>query len=150
MWAVACRADSEEESVHPFQLYGGDTMRIEIRGNVDLTQALGQYVERRFHAALGRFSKRLPVVIVRLMDENGPKGGVDKRCQVMLSMPPATSMMVDEVHADLYTAIDLAADRASRAVTRELGRRRAKRNVSAELRNAEKTGRYTRGLRAAS
>src|SRR5262245_9276860 len=125
-------------------------MRIEIRGNVGVSQALSQYVERRFQVALGRFSKRLPLVTVRLMDENGPKGGVDKRCQVLLSMPPATAMMVDESHADLYTAIDRAADRSSRAVTRELGRRRSKRHVAAGLRQAEKTGLYNRALGAAS
>jgi ribosomal subunit interface protein len=116
-------------------------MRIEIRGNVDLTQALGQYVERRVQVALGRFSKRLPLVTVRLMDENGPKGGVDKRCQLLMPMPPATALSVEESHTDLYTAIDLATDRAVRAVIRELGRRRAKRTQAAQLRNAEKTGR---------
>jgi ribosomal subunit interface protein len=121
-------------------------MRIEIRGNVGLSDALSKYVERRFQVALGRFDKRLPLVTVRLLDENGPKGGVDKRCQATLSMPPATAIMVEESHADLYTAIDLVADRAARAVTREIGRRRAKRTVSAELRNSEKTGTARRAI----
>jgi ribosomal subunit interface protein len=119
-------------------------MRIEIRGNVDLTTALGQYVERRVQVALGRFTKRLPLITVRLMDDNGPKGGVDKRCQVLMTVPPSTALRVEESHADLYTAIDLATDRAVRAVIRELGRRRAKRTLAAQLRNAEKTGRSTR------
>jgi ribosomal subunit interface protein len=121
-------------------------MRIEIRGNVDLSSALGQYVERRFQAALGRFSKRLLLVTVRLMDLNGPKGGVDKRCQVILPMPPSSPLMVEESHADLYTAIDYAADRAARAVAREIGRRRSKRTLAAELRNAERTGQFSRAL----
>jgi ribosomal subunit interface protein len=115
-------------------------MRIEVRGNVRLTHAIEQYVERRVQAALGRFSRRIPTVTVRLLDENGPKHGVDKRCQLTIAMPPATSLLVEEHHADLYTAIDLASDRASRLVTRELGRRRAKRTLAAEIRLAEKTG----------
>lgn len=125
-------------------------MRIEIRGNVELTSALEQYVERRFQGALGRFSPRLPLVTVRLMDENGRKGGVDKRCQVTVHMPPATSLAVDEKNVDLYSAIDASADRASRAVTRQLGKRRSRRTMAAELRLAEKTGISRRPALAAS
>jgi len=56
-------------------------MRIDVRGqHVDLQPALGQYAERRFHTALQRFEARIPTVMVRLVDENGPKHGVDKRC----------------------------------------------------------------------
>jgi ribosomal subunit interface protein len=119
-------------------------MRIEIRGNVDLSSALWQYTERRLQAALGRFSRRLSVITVRLTDENGPRGGVDKRCHLALSMPPSTEMVIEESHVDLYTAIDYAADRAAKAVTRELGRRRSRRTMAAELRHAERTGQFTR------
>jgi ribosomal subunit interface protein len=115
-------------------------MQIETRGNVELSPALEQYVQRRFQVALRRFDKRLPLVVVRLTDVNGPKGGVDKRCHVTLPMPPSTPILVEEHHADLYTAIDFAAERVSRAVTRELGRRRVKRTIAAELRNRERTG----------
>jgi ribosomal subunit interface protein len=125
-------------------------MRIDIRGNVDLSAALERYVERRLLVALGRFSRRLPAATVRLVDENGPKGGVDKRCQILLPMPPSSPLLVEESHADLYAAIDNAADRASRAVTREIGRRRARRALAAEFRNAEKTGRARRPFLAAS
>ena len=119
-------------------------MRIEVRGNVDLGPALTQYTERRLQAALGRFSRRLPMITVRLTDENGPKGGVDKRCHVAVSMPPTSDLVVEESHADLYTAIDFAADRAARAVNRQLGGRRSRRTMAAELRHAEKTGHFTR------
>lgn len=110
-------------------------MRIDIRGNVTLTEAISQYAERRLQAALGRFSKRVPLVTVRLLDVNGPKGGVDKRCQVTLSVPPTTSLMIEESHADLYTAIDYVADRAARVVTKEIGRRRTKRTEGADRRS---------------
>jgi ribosomal subunit interface protein len=119
-------------------------MRIDLRGNVDVSPALAQYTERRLQVALGRFSRRLPAITVRLTDENGPKGGVDKRCHLAVSMPPSGEMVIEESHVDLYTAIDYAADRAARAVTRALGRRRARRSMAAELRYAEKTGQYTR------
>jgi putative sigma-54 modulation protein len=120
-------------------------MRIEVRGqNLDLSPALGAYVERRFLTALGRFGRRVPQVTVRLVDENGRKGGVDKHCRVEVLMPRSRGLLVDELQADMYAAIDFAADRAARAVAREIGRRRAKRTEAAEYRAEEKT-RYHAG-----
>lgn len=120
-------------------------MRIDVRGqNLTLSEAIGTYAERRFQVALGRLGRRLPQVTVRLSDENGPKGGVDKRCQVVVAIPPDHVMTIDEQHADLYQAIDFAADRAARAVTREIGRRRARRTQAAERRAVERTG-FSRG-----
>jgi ribosomal subunit interface protein len=116
-------------------------MRVEIRGqNVGLTAALEEYAMRRFTTALGRFDKRVSSVTIRFVDENGPRGGVDKHCQAELHMPRLRVVMIDEQNKDLYAAIDAAADRAARIVTREIGRRRAKRVEAAEYRAAEKTG----------
>ena len=126
-------------------------MRIDVRGqNFDLTPALEAYVERRFLAALGRFGGRVPHLTIRLSDENALKGGVDKHCRVEVTMPRMRNLVVDEQQADLYAAIDFAADRTSRAVAREIGRRRAKRTAAAQERAAEKTGAGRRAAAVAS
>lgn len=116
-------------------------MRIDVRGqHVDLQPSLGAYAERRLTTALQRFGARIPTVTVRLIDENGPKKGVDKRCQVAVTVNRAKPILVEEHDADAYKAIDLAADRVRRAVTQLLGRRRAGRVIAAELREVERTG----------
>ena len=116
-------------------------MRIDVRGqHVDLQPALGAYAERRLTTALNRFEGRIPLVTVRLVDENGPKHGVDKRCQVAVTVLRAKPVLVEEQDADPYKAIDMAADRAARGVTRVLGRRRAPRTVAAQHRETERTG----------
>jgi ribosomal subunit interface protein len=116
-------------------------MRIDVRGqHVDLQPALGSYAERRLTTALDRFQGRIPTVTVRLTDENGPKRGVDKRCQVSVTVLRANPVLVEEHDADPYRAIDMAADRAARAVTRVLGRRRKPRTMAAECRATERTG----------
>jgi ribosomal subunit interface protein len=116
-------------------------MRIDVRGQtLSLTPALQDYVERRFTAALGRFGDRVTRVTVRLSDDNALKGGVDKHCRVELAMPRKRELVIDERQPDMYTAIDLASDRTSRALAREVGRRRAKRTLSAELRESVRTG----------
>lgn len=126
-------------------------MRIDVRGqNFDLTSALEAYVERRFLAALGKFGRRVPHLTIRLSDENALKGGVDKHCRVEVTMPRMRSLVVDEQQADLYAAIDFAADRTSRVVAREIGRRRAKRTAAAQRRAVEKTGMGRRAVVAVS
>lgn len=116
-------------------------MRIEVRGHeISPSDALQAYAERKFLAALERFGPRVSHVTIRLVDENGLKGGIDKRCFVEATLVRARTVVVDERHPDLYTAVDLVADRVARAVEREIGRRRSKRAEAAEMRAAEKTG----------
>jgi hypothetical protein len=51
----------------------------------ELTDALRAHAERRLRYALGRFRMRLRSVILRLDDVNGPRGGNDKRCQIVVA-----------------------------------------------------------------
>lgn len=100
-------------------------MRLEIRSpQFDLTDPLREHVEQRLRFALGRFAGRLQRVRVRLWDENGPKGGEDKRCSVEAS-GAGVDVRVDDRDPDLYAAISRAAERASRTVRRALERTHA-------------------------
>jgi ribosomal subunit interface protein len=100
-------------------------MQLDIRGRgFPLTEALRAHCERRLSFALARFGPRLGRVGVRLSDVNGPRGGVDKRCQVKLPLAKGRTLTVQSSDADLYAAIDRAADRAAQAVSRELERER--------------------------
>ena len=89
-----------------------------------LTTPLRDYVERRLHFALGWADDRLRQVSVRLSDENGPRGGKDKRCRLQITFSGAPSVVIDDTEVDLYVAIDRAADRAGRSVARRLERQR--------------------------
>jgi len=63
-------------------------------------------------------------VILRMDDVNGPRGGADKRCQIVARIAPWGDFRVEGLDGDLYGAIDRAADRLDRAVAREIERRR--------------------------
>lgn len=98
-------------------------MQIEIQARgFSLTEGLRTQTERRVRFALGSSSSRVRRVVVRLADENGPRGGLDKRCTIRASVPGAPAVIVEQREADLYVAIDRAADRAGRAVSRRLER----------------------------
>ncbi|MDP2828058.1 MAG: HPF/RaiA family ribosome-associated protein [Sulfuricellaceae bacterium] len=87
-----------------------------------LTDALREHAERRLAFALSRFHDRLEHMSMRLADDNGPRGGVDKRCQVRLRLHGAPEVVITEVSEDLYVAIDRAADRAGRTAARRIER----------------------------
>ena len=88
----------------------------------DLTQALREHTERRMHFALGRANGQVSRLTVRLSDLNGPRCGEDKRCQLRITLTDAPEVLIEDTEADLYVAIDRAAERAGRTVARRLER----------------------------
>lgn len=98
-------------------------MQIEIHAHdFPLTEDLRAHVERRFQFAVGRFQDQLLSVIVRLSDINGPRGGVDKHCQVQIRLRGLPKIVIKDTEADLYVAVDRAADRSGRTLARNLQR----------------------------
>jgi ribosome-associated translation inhibitor RaiA len=83
-----------------------------------------RYIERRLRFALARFSERIRLVTVRVFDVNGPRGGVDKTCQIVVEVLPSGKVIVEHKEDDLYASIGWATARLGRAVGRELARRR--------------------------
>ena len=98
-------------------------MHIDIQAHgFKLSEALREHVERRLRFAFGSTSARIRHIAVRLSDENGPRGGMDKRCAIRVSVPGAPPLLTEQYETDLYVAIDRAADRAGRTLARWLGR----------------------------
>ena len=102
-------------------------MKIQINArHLALTQELKKYVKRRLKFALGSRFEQVKRVEVTLSDINGPKGGEDKRCQVLLKIQGQQDVVIDDVQSHLYAAIDRAANRASQTVSKRINRLRQK------------------------
>ena len=71
-------------------------------------------VERRVRFALRRLNALVPRADVQLADVNGPRGGLDKRCQIALRTDGAGEVVVSSVAGDWRTALDEALARAVR------------------------------------
>jgi len=100
-------------------------MRIDIRSlDFPLTRDLRKYAERRLRFALARAGDRIRVVQVRFSDVNGPRGGIDKRCRIQVSLNGPALVVIEDIEPGLYLAIDRAADRAGRSVACRLARSR--------------------------
>ena len=96
-------------------------LQISSRG-LSLTPELRDHIERRLYFALGCFAGRLGRVRVRVSDVNGPRGGVDKRCAINVSLPRLAPVIVEVLHENELAAVNLAAERAARAVSRKVNR----------------------------
>jgi ribosomal subunit interface protein len=100
-------------------------VHLDIRGlNLSLTPYLLEHVERRLRFALARFDGRVTRVAVRVSDVTGAGGGVDKRCRIAVRLRPVGEIIVEDAGADLYAAIDVAAERIGRSVRHEVERLR--------------------------
>ena len=92
---------------------------IQARGFL-LTEGLRAHVEERLRFALTRFHDRVMRTAVRLSDVNGPRGGMDKHCQLQLRLRGLPDIVVKDTEVDLYVAVDRAAERAGRTLGRHL------------------------------
>ena len=82
------------------------------------------HIERRAEFALGRMGQHVQQVKVGLKDLNGPRGGVDKCCQVQVVLANESPLVVAETCADEYAAINRALSVASHLAQRRIARRR--------------------------
>jgi len=100
-------------------------MQIDIQvRQFSLTDALRSHAERRLRFALTCCDDHIQRVVMRLSDINGPRGGLDKRCQLRVVLAGLPDVVVEDTEDDLYFAIDRATDRAGRTVVRRLARQR--------------------------
>jgi putative sigma-54 modulation protein len=94
-------------------------LRLAARG-VEVSSELKDYIGRRVHFSLGRFAGKIRSLSIRLADVNGPRGGVDKGCDVRVDVGIRPEVVVSERQAKIHAAIAFALDRAERAVQRQL------------------------------
>lgn len=95
-------------------------MQVQIRGGYSHANELNSFVERRLQFALARFSGRIRSTIVRFQDLNGPRGGVDQECRISIYTYGGTQIVITERSSDVFEAVSRAADRAGRAVGRQV------------------------------
>jgi ribosome-associated translation inhibitor RaiA len=87
-------------------------------------QDLETYARKRLGSAVGRVLDARPSTIsVALSDDNGPRGGIDKTCRVVLRSKDVL-LVCEARSADALSAVDVAADRLASALGRQLARTR--------------------------
>ena len=83
-----------------------------------LNEQSREQIERRIRFAFDRFSDRIRHVDVVVDDENGPRGGPDKRCSVHVRMEHWEDVFTSALAEDPVQAASLSADRALRRIVK--------------------------------
>ena len=100
-------------------------MQIQIQAaHFNDADASRQSVEQRVRFALRRLQHQVRQARVRLTDINGPRGGVDKECQLTLKQSGAGQVVVTHQGTSYAAALDAALSRASQVLVRSLQRKR--------------------------
>ena len=81
-------------------------------------------VERRVRFVTRRLNGLVPRVTVQLSDVNGPRGGIDKRCQLALQTETAGTVVVTSTARNWRLALDQALGRAGRVLRQLVQRQR--------------------------
>lgn len=96
--------------------------------HVSINEGLEEYVQRRMDFALATRYPQTHQIDVTLSDINGPRGGEDKRCKVRIMIAGQRDIVIDDVQDNWQIAIDRAASRANKTLTRRLAKSRSKIN----------------------
>jgi ribosome-associated translation inhibitor RaiA len=86
-------------------------------------------VQRQVRLLLDRFTQRLRGLRIRLVDENGPKGGVDQRCLVTADLISGGKLHTEARSAEVTKALDQALRRLTRLLSEKPRRRASKRRI---------------------
>jgi ribosome-associated translation inhibitor RaiA len=102
-------------------------MRYEIRRRgVKVTEGLQAHVAERLQLALARFAGSVGEVRVYLRDINGPRGGLDKECRIVV-VSRYGRVVVTGTDTDIHAAVTRTARRAGFAMRRRVKRRLVRR-----------------------
>jgi putative sigma-54 modulation protein len=87
-----------------------------------LTAALRGYVHAKLEKTLSRYRQQAPKISVTLQDINGPRGGEDMQCKIVIKTDGNRTLVIQEIAEDMYDAIAIASSRASWAISRQFDR----------------------------
>ena len=97
------------------------TSSIRVR-NIEWTDELREKVARSVAFALDRYGAQVSHVSVYLADLNGPKGGVDKLCQVTATLRRGKPVLILEKGPEILPTINRALDRVGHSIGRSIQR----------------------------
>lgn len=78
-----------------------------------MTPSLREYLQCKMHSAFSDVKCKTVRIMVRLRDLAGQKDGLDKMCQISVTMPNKPEVLIMVVQENMYAAIDTAARKAA-------------------------------------
>jgi len=85
--------------------------------DVQVSASDREHIKNRIRVAVTRFTPLIRGLTVTISDENGLRGGVDKKCRLVVRLHAGTVVVNEQADA-VIEAVTLAAERAARSVAR--------------------------------
>ena len=99
-------------------------MKLEIKARrLRMNAKLLGRIETRVGTAFSRTRHAVESMVVTMSDINGPRGGEDKRVNVVVRSPGLPTIIVNATQRSLYTAVDAAVSKAGRKLMQAIARR---------------------------
>ena len=92
-----------------------------------MADTIRKHAERSLSFATDRFQDRIRDIDVKLVDENGPRGGVDKVCRVRATLKDGPVLLAEARQEHFFGAINDAARRLRQLVSKQYSPRRVHR-----------------------
>ncbi|WP_101760060.1 hypothetical protein [Oceanicoccus sp. KOV_DT_Chl] len=100
-------------------------MKVNINyGNTANDKDIKNYIHYRLGFAFSRNSQLIRSITINLTDINGPKGGIDQQCKVMIKSNLLQDVVITERQADIKHAIDRGINRAGKNFMQCIKRRK--------------------------
>lgn len=104
-------------------------------------------IRSRIQQAFGRFGRQTVGATLHLQDINGPRGGQDKDCQLVIELEDTTAVITDR-GADLKAVVNRAIHRAVQTIRRQLKHQQLRTRERVSLRSINERSRDARRTRA--
>jgi len=96
-------------------------MQIEINNSSNLLGKNAQSTAvSKIETAFSKYLNRINLVVLTAKDLNGPRGGVDKQCQILVSVNGIGDVVATAEHESLSQALSSAIKSAQRLVKRKV------------------------------
>tara|TARA_R110002095_G_scaffold76879_3_gene65806 strand:+ start:2786 stop:3226 length:441 start_codon:yes stop_codon:yes gene_type:complete len=107
----------EEEST--MRRYEFECIVLQNEGNARIRR----YIESEWNQAVERVENWIRNVSITLTDVNGPRGGISKRCRIILQTQLGAPIIVQETQDRISSAISLAIKRAAHTLKRKIAKK---------------------------
>ena len=98
--------------------------------NVGITSGQRENIDRCLQFAFDRFDSHVRSIDITLTDVNGPRGGEDVQCRMMIGLLQERAIVVEGKGVSVEAIVAETADRAVIAVSRRLDRLRDSQGTS--------------------
>ena len=92
-------------------------------------------IRTRIHQAFARFGHKTLGASLHLQDINGPRGGQDKNCHLVVELEDTTAVITDR-GSDLKSVVNRAVHRAVQTLRRQLQHQQMSTRLAVSLRHA--------------